>query len=523
MKIYLVGGAVRDEILERPVKDLDWVVVGGTPEYFIDNKYEQVGADFPVFLHPETKDEYALARKERKTGHGYNGFECSFDPTVTLKEDLYRRDLTINALAKDNEGNIVDYFNGLQDIENKVLRHVSDNFKDDPLRVLRVARFMARYKEYGFTVANETMELMTQMSQSGELNHLTAERVLLETEKALLENNPEEYFLTLRECGALKIVFPEIDKLFGIPQPEIHHPEIDTGIHTMMVLEQAKKIDPKNLDVLWGALLHDLGKGETPKDILPQHLLHEKRGVKVIKNLATRLRMSSNHANISMLTSRYHTNIHGSLNMKTKKIWNIFKKTDAFRKPERFHNILKICEADARGRTGFENRDYPQAKFLKEALNNLLNINNKNIIDNIDFSNVDNSEKGLIIAEHIRNEQINNINETISLTIKKDETLKNYSFLKNLDNLNEKKLIAIGKLKDKERLFSFLKYNFKLSNKNIKNIEFLCEKINNINGKNFFEQGLRGKQIGEKIRKERQKIVEDFKQKNNRKKVSKKP
>tara|TARA_B100000700_G_scaffold57935_1_gene62909 strand:+ start:30370 stop:31941 length:1572 start_codon:yes stop_codon:yes gene_type:complete len=523
MKIYLVGGAVRDELLNRPVKDLDWVVVGGTPEYFLNNNYEQVGADFPVFLHPETKDEYALARKERKVGHGYNGFECVFDDTVTLKEDLYRRDLTINALAKDENNEIIDYFNGQQDLKNKVLRHVSENFKDDPLRVLRVARFMARYKEYGFSVAEETMELMKSMVKSKELNHLTAERVLLETEKALLENNPEEYFLTLKECGALEVVFPEIDKLFGVPQPPEHHPEIDTGVHTMMVLQQAKKIDPQNLNVLWGALLHDLGKGETPKEVLPQHLLHEKRGVNIIKNFATRLKMSSSNANISMLTSRYHTHVHRSFDIQPKKIWSLFKKTDAFRKPERFRDILKICEADAKGRTGLENKPYPQREFLNNILENVLNINNKNIIEKINFENIPNNEKGNTIAGNIRKAQIENISETIDITLNKDNILKKYSFLKNLNNINEKKLTTIGKLNNKDRLFQFLIDNLNMSLNDQKNINTLCKKVNSIDGKEFFDKGLRGSEIGEAIRKEKANIISEFKRKKNSKKLSKKP
>lgn len=443
MQVYLVGGAVRDEILKNPIKDNDYVVVGGTPEYFLKQGYEQVGADFPVFLHPETKDEYALARKERKTGLGYAGFTCEYDPTISLKDDLYRRDLTINALAKNIEtGEIIDYFGGLKDIENKTLRHISKHFRDDPLRLLRIARFAARYKEQGFTIANETFDLMKEMIDNGEINHLTPERVKLETDKALLENNPSEYFFILRECGALKILFPEIDKLFGVPQPKEHHPEIDTGIHTMLVIEQAKNIAEREklnksekLLLMWTSLLHDLGKGETPQNILPQHINHEVRGADIIRDASARLKLTNDESNFSILCSLIHTKIHSIKSIKSaKKILTLIQKSDWFRNPRKLEIILLACEADARGRTGYENRDYNQPQYLTSIIEPLKFINQKEIAEKVKQSNSDPKLLGIEIANSI-NEQRKQVIHTNLFAINQSELFfEQYRFLKGINN-----------------------------------------------------------------------------------------
>jgi tRNA nucleotidyltransferase (CCA-adding enzyme) len=366
MHIYLVGGAVRDEQLGLPVSDRDWCVVGATPEQMIAKGYKPVGKDFPVFLHPDTHEEYALARTERKTSAGYHGFEFNASPDVTIEEDLSRRDLTINAIAKDTDGQIVDPFNGLRDIQDRVLRHVSNAFVEDPVRVLRVAKFAARFHEVGFTIASETRDHMKSVVADGEVNALVPDRVWKETEAALSANNARVYFETLRECGALKVVFPEIDALFGIPQPEQWHPEIDTGLHTMMVLDQAEKLssDPA---VRFAALVHDLGKASTQQADLPSHPGHESRGVKLIKALSERLPVPKASRELAVLVAEYHTHCHREADLKDSTIVRVLERTDAFRRPERFEKFLLACEADARGRTGLEDRPYPQAQALHAA------------------------------------------------------------------------------------------------------------------------------------------------------------
>lgn len=364
METYLVGGAVRDKILGIPIKDNDWVVTGATPEEMLELKYTPVGKDFPVFLHPKTHEEYALARTERKTAAGYHGFQFHADPTVTLEEDIKRRDLTINALAEDENGNVIDYVNGQQDIKNRVLRHVSPAFAEDPVRVLRIARFAARFARLGFIVAEETMGLMQDMVKSGEVDSLVAERVWQETSRALTEPSPDVFIEVLRECGALAILFPEIDRLFGVPQPEEHHPEIDTGIHTMMVLQQACLLseDPQ---VRFAALTHDLGKGTTPKDILPHHYDHEERGVNLVKELCERYKVPNQYRQLAEITSRYHTHVHRAFEVKPKTLLKVLNNTDAFRKPERFKQFITACIADSHGRPGYENYDYRQASFFE--------------------------------------------------------------------------------------------------------------------------------------------------------------
>lgn len=371
MQIYLVGGAVRDKLLGLAVKDRDWLVVGSTPEQLLAQGYQQVGADFPVFLHPDSKEEYALARQERKNGTGYNGFVCDFSPEVTLEQDLLRRDLTVNAIAQSPEGQIFDPYGGVSDLQNRILRHVSPAFSEDPLRVLRVARFAARYAHLGFNIAPETANLMREMTACGELNALTAERVWLETEKAFATPSPHLYFQTLRDVGALKVLFPEVDALFGVPQPAQHHPEIDSGVHTLMVVEQAKKLAEKASDptsLLFAALCHDLGKALSPKEILPHHYQHEIRGIDPTLALAARLKVPSHTRDFARLVTEFHSYSHQIEILRPKTVLKLFNRFDVWRKPERFYDFLLVCEADARGRLGFETRDYPQAAFARKLL-----------------------------------------------------------------------------------------------------------------------------------------------------------
>lgn len=367
---YLVGGAVRDQLLGLAVKDRDWVVVGATPQQLLKCGYQQVGQDFPVFLHPQSKEEYALARTECKSGHGYQGFAVDFPPDISLQQDLLRRDLTINAIAQAENGELIDPYHGIRDLENRTLRHVSPAFADDPLRVLRVARFHARFADLGFTVAPETLQLMQQISASGELQHLGAERVWLETEKALGTNSPHIYFQTLRACGALAVLFPEIEALFGVPNPAKHHPEIDSGIHTLMVLQQATRLTaeaPQSaVAIRFAALCHDLGKALSPKDNLPHHYGHEERGVAPIQQLCQRLKVPNQLRDLAVLACRYHTHIHRIQEMKAQTIVRFFDQIDAWRKPENLRHLITVCLADSRGRLGFENSNYPQAQIALE-------------------------------------------------------------------------------------------------------------------------------------------------------------
>src|SRR5580700_3765156 len=354
MQVYLVGGAVRDALLCLPVKERDWVVVGSTRDELLRLKYREVGRDFPVFLHPESHEEYALARRERKTSPGYRGFAVEFGPEVSLEQDLARRDLTINSIAQAGDGSFIDPFGGERDLEARVLRHVSPAFVEDPVRILRLARFAARFAPLGFTVAPETMGLMRQMVEQGEVGALVAERVWQETEKAL------------RECGALKIVFPEINALFGVPQPEKWHPEIDTGVHTLMVLDQAVRLSA-DTRVRFAALVHDLGKGTTPHKEWPGHKGHEERSVALIESLCDRLKPPSEYRELSVIVARYHGNVHRAFELRANTILGILEKTDAFRRPERFAQALLACEADSRGRLGLEQYPYPQRQYLQAA------------------------------------------------------------------------------------------------------------------------------------------------------------
>ena len=366
MEVYLVGGAVRDEQLGLPVKERDWCVVGATPDELLSKGYRQVGKGFPVFLHPETNEEYALARTERKTGAGYHGFEFQTSPDVTLEADLSRRDLTINAMARDADGNLIDPFDGMADLEHRVLRHISDAFSEDPVRILRTAKFKARFAGLGFELAGETLDLMAQMVSDGEADSLQADRVWQETEAALAGPNPHLYFQVLRDCGALAVVFPELDALFGVPQPPQWHPEIDCGLHALMVLEQSAKLSD-DIAVRFAALVHDLGKATTAKENLPSHPGHERRSVKLVNKMSKRLPVPRACRELGVLVAEYHAHCHRAFELRPQTILKLLKEIDAFRRPERFRKFLLACEADARGRTGFEDKPYPQAAYLERA------------------------------------------------------------------------------------------------------------------------------------------------------------
>src|SRR5471032_693139 len=366
MQIYKVGGAVRDRLLGKPVTDIDWVVVGATTDEMLIKGYRPVGTDFPVFLHRLTNEEYALARTERKTGLGYGGFVFHASPDVTLEEDLIRRDLTINAIAEDKEGHLTDPYHGQRDLEARILRHFSPAFAEDPLRVLRVARFAARYAHLGFTVAPETLGLMRQLSESGELEALTPERSWKEISRALMEDQPQVFIQVLRDCHALKTLMPEVDALFGVPQPEAHHPEIDTGLHTLSVLEQAA-VHHQPLTVRWACLLHDVGKGLTPVDKLPQHIAHEQKGLKLIKAVNERYKVPRDCQELALLVGEYHTHGHRALELKASTLLELLQSFDVYRRPQRFEEFIAACEMDARGRLGLEERTYPQADYLRGA------------------------------------------------------------------------------------------------------------------------------------------------------------
>ncbi|MEO6297607.1 MAG: multifunctional CCA addition/repair protein [Dokdonella sp.] len=367
MHIYLVGGAVRDQLLGLDVADRDYVVVGTTPEELLALGYRPVGKDFPVFLHPRTQEEYALARTERKTGRGYHGFAFQADASVTLEQDLERRDLTINAMAEDGHGAIVDPFHGQRDLAERVLRHVSPAFVEDPVRVLRVARFAARYAALGFRVADETIALMRQMVEEGEVDHLVPERVWAETRKALSEPTPSAFLQVLRACGALHVIFPEIDALYGVPQRAEYHPEVDTGIHIELVLDMAAQLAPRDDLVGWCAFTHDLGKALTPKDELPRHIRHEHNGIEPVRALCARLKVPAEYAALAELVCRLHLDAHRAFELRPTTVLELLERLDSFRRPERLPRFLLACEADKRGRLGLADADYPQADYLRAA------------------------------------------------------------------------------------------------------------------------------------------------------------
>ncbi|NEX20221.1 multifunctional CCA addition/repair protein [Thiorhodococcus mannitoliphagus] len=367
LETYLVGGAVRDQLLGRRVRERDYVVIGATAEAMLSRGFLQVGKDFPVFLHPETKDEYALARTERKTAPGYHGFQVHAEPDVTLEQDLLRRDLTINALALDTDGSVIDPYGGLADLEARVLRHVSPAFGEDPVRILRLARFAARYADLDFRVADETLALMRTMVGAGEVDALVAERVWQEMSRALMEDRPSRFFEVLRECGALARLLPELERLWGVPQPEQWHPEIDTGVHVMMVVDMAASLS-EDLEVRFAALCHDLGKGTTPADILPRHHGHEERGLGLVEAVCERFKIPSRCRELARITAGSHGLVHKVEELRAATILDLLERTDAIRRPTRFAQMLTACEADYRGRSGYEGRPYPQAERLQQLL-----------------------------------------------------------------------------------------------------------------------------------------------------------
>ncbi|KVN97898.1 2', 3'-cyclic nucleotide 2'-phosphodiesterase [Burkholderia ubonensis] len=371
MRVYAVGGAIRDELLGVPVQDRDYVVVGATPEQMVAQGFKPVGKDFPVFLHPRTHEEYALARTERKTAAGYHGFQFYYAPDVTLDEDLARRDLTINAMAREVSpdgslaGPVIDPFDGQADLRARVFRHVSDAFVEDPVRILRIARFAARFT--GFAVADDTLALMRRMVDAGEVDALVAERVWQELARGLMEARPSRMFEALRECGALARILPEVDALWGVPQRADYHPEVDTGVHVMMVVDHAAK-QGYSLAVRFAALTHDLGKATTPEDVLPRHIGHEGRSVDLLKPLCDRLRVPNECRDLALVVAREHGNLHRVMEMGAAALVRLFERTDALRKPARFAEMVQACEADARGRLGLDTQPYPQAERLRVAL-----------------------------------------------------------------------------------------------------------------------------------------------------------
>lgn len=404
-EVYLVGGAVRDELLGHPVADRDWVVIGASPEDLLSQGYQQIGNDFPCFLHPQTKDEYALARTERKSGRGHAGFVCDFGPEITLEEDLFRRDLTINAIAKTADGHYVDPYGGRDDLKSGTLRHVSEAFSEDPLRVLRVARFAARYAALGFTVHPQTLSLMRQLVDEGELASLTPERIWKEMSRALTEPQPSEFFRVLRACGALKVVLPEIDVLFGVPQPPQHHPEVDTGEHVMLCLDIARERYDTPI-VTWAVLMHDLGKGVTPAEEWPKHILHEIRGVPLVEAVSARFKVPRDYCALGKLASEHHLRCHKLLEMRPRSIMRLLEALDAFRRPERVKHFAQTCEADARGRLGMEDREYPQGELLVACAAAAKIIDNRPLLDA--------GYEGLKLAEQIRRMRIKAIAQCVA-------------------------------------------------------------------------------------------------------------
>lgn len=402
MQTFLVGGAVRDKLLGIPVKDRDWVVVGATPEEMIEQGYKAVGKDFPVFLHPETKEEYALARTERKSGKGYKGFTFHTSTDVTLEEDLQRRDLTINAIAEDKSGNLIDPYAGEADLREGMLRHVSDAFVEDPLRVLRIARFAATL---GFKIAPETSHLLKEISASDELEALVPERVWTEMEKALSGRYPARFILVLRSCNALKKLFPEIEALFGVPQTKEYHPEIDAGLHTIMSLNQSVRLSDDPM-IRFATLVHDLGKATTPKNELPSHIGHEARGVKIIDKLCKRYRIPNKYHELASCVSKFHLDCHRIQEMKPETVLKKLERLDAFRRPERFQQFLITCEADARGRAGLEDRDYPQAEYFMNALKAANDVDTKILQEQ--------GIEGKALGEEIKKQRINNIKQRLT-------------------------------------------------------------------------------------------------------------
>ncbi len=404
MEAFVVGGAIRDELLGLPVKERDWVVVGSSAEEMLRLGYRQVGKDFPVFLHPETGEEYALARTEKSTGPGYHGFSFDVSEDVTLEEDLARRDLTINSIARRENGELVDPYGGQSDIDSRILRHTSTAFAEDPLRVLRVARFAARFASLSFTIDESTKTLMQEMTRNGEIDALRPERVWMETDKALAEPRPDVFFETLRECGALAVVFPEVNALFGVPQPPRWHPEIDTGVHILMCLRIAAELSDDTA-VRFATLTHDLGKATTPADILPRHTGHERRSVEILEAFCERLPVPRRYKELAIAVARDHGIVHRAAELKPGTVLKLIEGSDGIRRPERFGSLLLACEADARGRTGLENTDYPQRRRLEHALA---------AASGIDVSKLAAQAEGAALGELIREHRLAAIAEALS-------------------------------------------------------------------------------------------------------------
>ena len=406
MKIYLVGGAVRDKLLGLPVKEQDWVVIGETPESMVKQGFRPVGKDFPVFLHPQSHEEYALARTERKTAPGYKGFVVHASPDVSLEQDLIRRDLTINAMAMTPQGRLIDPYGGQHDLEQRIFRHISPAFAEDPVRILRVARFAARYAHLGFTPAEQTLVLMRSMVTAGEVDHLVPERVWAELAKALTEKSPSAFFYSLKNCAALAKIFPELDCLFGVPQPEKHHPEIDTGIHAMLCLEQAALLSP-NPEVRFAALVHDLGKGVSPRQYWPHHHGHETQGLPILEQMCARLRVPNSFKTLALQVMRYHTHCHRAFELRASTLTDLLASLGAYKPSHKLPEFLLACEADAKGRTGFENIPYHQAELIRGAAK---------AAAAIDTSPILNGElKGPQIGEAIRRLRIKAVSEFIKI------------------------------------------------------------------------------------------------------------
>jgi len=405
MEIYLVGGAVRDKLLGLQLIEKDWVVIGETPESMVKQGFRPVGKDFPVFLHPQSHDEYALARTERKTAPGYKGFAVHASPEVTLEQDLIRRDLTINAMAMTPQGQLIDPYGGQQDLEKRIFRHISPAFAEDPVRILRVSRFAARYRHLGFALAEETRQLMQSMVEAGEVDYLVPERVWAELFKALNERSPSAFFYTLKDCAALEKIFPEINCLFGVPQPEKYHPEIDTGLHSMLCLEQAVLLSASP-EVRFAALVHDLGKGITPKEIWPHHYGHEKNGLPILEKLCSRLRVPNAFKALALHVMQYHTHCHKVFELRPSTLTDVLGGLGAFKANNILHKFLLACEADAKGRTGFEHAPYPQAALIKLAAKAAVSV---------DTSDILNSElQGPKIGEAIRRLRIKAVSDVIN-------------------------------------------------------------------------------------------------------------
>lgn len=405
MKTYLVGGSVRDELLGLTVQDHDYVVVGTTPEAMIQLGYRPVGKDFPVFLHPKTHEQYALARTERKVSRGYKGFDVYTSPTITLQEDLARRDLTINALAKDEDGNIIDPFNGIADLEAGLLRHISPAFSEDPVRILRTARFAARF---GFQIAPETLALMKEMVHNGEVDALVPERVWQEIARGLMENHPSRMFYMLRECGALARIMPEVNVLFGVPQPPKHHPEIDTGVHIMMAIDHAASKN-YSLPVRFATLTHDLGKGTTPPEEWPRHIGHEARSVRLTQDLCERIKIPKDERNLALLVAKFHGDVHRAGELKPATIANMLQAVDAYRKPARFKEFLLACSCDFHGRPGYAQKSYPQSERLNNALTAANRVNAGEIAASLNKTELHSTDLSTAINTKIREARIASI------------------------------------------------------------------------------------------------------------------